>query len=101
MWNRLLTAVGIYVLIPFLYISRYVHPSADDFMHALDWPRYGFGEIVKKICLEWSGRYFSQIIYKYNPTVYHSLPGYRLFSIAWILLTGVRSPSPPSILVSG
>src|SRR5882724_958466 len=86
MRNRLLIASGIYVLIPFLYIARYNRPCADDYVYGLRFPKYSISEVVKQEYLNWSGRYFSRIIYKFNPAGYHSLSDYRLFSILLILL---------------
>ncbi|HXB08150.1 MAG TPA: DUF6056 family protein [Puia sp.] len=86
MLNRILLIAGIYVLLPFLYIARFNHPCADDYAYGQEFPKHSFTDVVKQEYFKWSGRYFSRVIYKFNPTGYHSLKDYRLFSVLLILL---------------
>jgi hypothetical protein len=84
--NSLLIISGIYVLLPFLYITRYDYPSADDYGFAIWFSQHGLLHMIKQQYLGWGGRYLLAILYRLNPTVAHSLLGYRLCSAGVILL---------------
>lgn len=84
--NGLLILSGIYVLLPFFYITRYDYPSADDYGFAIWFPQHGLLYMAKQQYLGWGGRYLLPFIYRLNPIVAHSLAGYRLFAAGIILL---------------
>jgi len=84
--NRLLIISGIYVLLPFLYITRYDHPSADDYGFAIWFSQNGFVHMFKQQYLHWGGRYMLPILYTFNPTESPSLVPYRFFAEGVILL---------------
>src|ERR1700743_2132320 len=83
--DRVLIGVGLYVLIPFIYIARYVHPAADDYAFALKFTDHSFIQVFTDRYLHWSGRYMMHILYWFNPTRYHSLLAYRGFAILIII----------------
>jgi len=84
--NGLLILSGIYVLLPFLYITRYDHPSADDYGFAIWFSQNGFIHMFKQQYFHWGGRYMLPIVYNFNPTEIHSPVPYRLFAEGVILL---------------
>ena len=86
MVNNVLIIAGIYVLLPFLYIARYDHPSADDYSYSITFSAQGLLHTFRESYLFWSGRYFSHVISWFNPTRYHSLGYYRLFAVCLILI---------------
>lgn len=84
--NVLLIMSGIYVLLPFIYITRYDYPSADDYGFAIFFSQHGLLHMIKQQYLGWGGRYLLPVLYRLNPTVAHSLAGYRLSAAGVILL---------------
>ncbi|WP_431213959.1 DUF6056 family protein [Puia sp. P3] len=84
-YNILIISAG-YVLLPFLYIARYDHPSAEDFLYSVEFSKHGIWYVVKQDYLNWSGRYLSRIIWWLTPTRYHSLQDYRIAAGLMILL---------------
>lgn len=88
--TTLLIISGAYVLLPFLYITRYDHPSADDYGFANMFAQHDLGTVWKQQYLEWTGRYLMPVFFRMNPTCAHSLFGYRVAAFITILLfTGV------------
>lgn len=83
---NILIISGIYVLLPFLYLARYDHPSADDYVYSVNFSKYSLWDIVRQDYFNMSGRYLSRFIYWFDPTRYHSLRDYRIASIIMILL---------------
>jgi hypothetical protein len=78
--------LGIYTLLPFLLISQYNQPSADDFYFAVSNSGNDLWDIQKNIYASWSGRFFSTIISGINPMFYHSFILYKIYSVILIIL---------------
>lgn len=72
---------------PFLTLSFYNHPSADDYLAAL--PAMEWGPITATLgwYFSWSSRYTSSLLISINPLVYKSLIGYQLTS--WCLISSL------------
>lgn len=83
---NILIISGIYVLLPFLYLTRYNHPSADDYGYSVNFSKHSLWYIIRQDYFNMSGRYLSRIIYWFNPTRYHSIRDYRIASVFIILL---------------
>jgi hypothetical protein len=69
---------------PFLALSFFNHPSADDYLAAL--PAMEWGPITSTLgwYFSWSSRYTSSFLISINPIVYKSLVGYQLTT--WFLI---------------
>jgi hypothetical protein len=74
------------LVIPFIAISFFDHPSADDYIYAAMIRGNGIIGHLKQIYIEWSGRYFSTFIECFNPLVYGWFTGYKLIPILLIFL---------------
>jgi len=73
-------------ILPFLWITFYVHPSADDdFMNCAYADYFGRWETYKFWYLNWQGRYFSTFLYQISPWCYESLWGYRIIGAAMVV----------------
>lgn len=72
---------------PFLLLSSYVQPQSDDFtIHAV-MQNYGFFEAQVQWYLSWTGRYFAHFIASLiHPMSYGVFGGFKVISIAWILV---------------
>lgn len=76
----------ILLLLPFLILSFFCHPSADDFIVSSYIRERGISGHLHQIYYEWSGRYFSSFIKCFNPLVYGWLWGYKLIPFTLIIL---------------
>ena len=77
------------ILLPFLAIAFYNHPSADDYICAI--PAMKWGPITTTLgwYFSWSSRFTSAFFISLNPLVYKWLTGYQLN--AWLLMAMVSS----------
>ena len=69
---------------PFLWLSFFNHPSADDYLAAL--PAMEWGPITTTLgwYYSWSSRYTSSFLISINPIIYKSLIGYQLTT--WLII---------------
>ncbi|HNW97842.1 MAG TPA: DUF6056 family protein [Bacteroidales bacterium] len=74
------------LLLPFLILSFYSHPSADDYIIAAVIREKGIYEHFKQVYFEWSGRYFSTIISLFSPLVFGWIFGYKIIPFLLIIL---------------
>lgn len=84
--NKFILFAGIASLLPFILISYYNYPSADDFNYSAVTNNLGFWKAQVFWYLNWSGRYFSSAILSLNPLIFNSIILYRSVSILLILL---------------
>lgn len=77
----------LFILLPYIYISFFVHPIADDFTYSIKGKNYGILEVLKYEYLHWNGRYSSNLFVILNPIVFNSLIGYKLVPVFSIILT--------------
>ena len=77
------------ILLPFLAIAFYNHPSADDYICVI--PAMQWGPITTTLgwYFSWSSRFTSAFFISLNPLVYNWLTGYQLN--AWLLMAMVSS----------
>ncbi|HWB25258.1 MAG TPA: DUF6056 family protein [Chitinophagaceae bacterium] len=77
---------GLYVISPFLLISSYNQPVADDYFTALRDGSTRFLPVLHDSYLHWSGRYFALVIARINPLLYHSGTAYKLYPVILLVL---------------
>lgn len=79
-FDNWIIAIGLLSIFPFLIVSLYVHPSADDFNYYNRSHEFGFFEAQRAWYVSWSGRYFStgvlslQFLLKQPFNVYRLIP---------------------------
>lgn len=85
----LIFSLCLLILLPFLWIAFYNHPSADDYICAV--PAMKWGPITTTLgwYFSWSSRFTSAFFISLNPLVYKWLTGYQLN--AWLLMAMVSS----------
>ncbi len=81
--------LGVYTLLPFLFISQYNQPSADDFYFAVRDTNNNFLTVLKSAYFGWTGRYFNTLVLRLNPLLYHSFGAYKTYSIIIIILFAI------------
>ncbi|MHC2992461.1 hypothetical protein OB13_13020, partial [Pontibacter sp. HJ8] len=80
----LLIGIGLYSLLPFLLLTLYIHPTADDFSFAIRDTSLDFLTAQLVYYLNWSGRYFGTAIVRLSPLTFDSMVVYKLY--AFLLL---------------
>ncbi|GAB3536533.1 hypothetical protein GCM10027443_27090 [Pontibacter brevis] len=79
--------IGLLVLLPFLVLTLYNHPQADDYGFAFRDMTYGYWETQINYYMNWTGRYFSTTTaFRINPIIYGNFALYKLYSLLLILL---------------
>ncbi len=87
-YGALLT-LSLFLIIPFLYISQFNHPSADDFCYS-DFSRsVGFWSAQVEHYLSWTGRYTATALLTVSPIDYNDLIFYRLLPVLLFLGFGL------------
>lgn len=79
--NLIFLFFGILAILPFIILSFFIHPSADDFVLTTSRLDTGFWEYQKLAFNSWGGRYFGTLIVSLNPLVYQWSFGYQLFPV--------------------
>lgn len=87
----LFLGTGLLVLLPFLLLTQYNHPQADDYGFAVRDMTHGFWETQKNYYMNWSGRYFSTAAASVNPIIYGNFGIYKACSLLLILLLAALS----------
>lgn len=83
--HTLLILLGICSMLPFLILTLYAHPTADDFSFAIRDTTLSFYQSQVEFYMNWSGRYFGTAIVRINPLTTASLKLYKLYSFLTIL----------------
>lgn len=78
-WLFLLAA-----FLPYLYISQYCNPIADDFIYAFKYGTSDLSELLPNEYLNWNGRYISNFFVLVSPMAFGSFLGHKLFPIVTI-----------------
>lgn len=73
------------LLLPFLGIAFYCHPSADDFAYAWSSKEIGVVASCQRDYLNWNGRYFSNVLVFLNPISFNSFYVYQLIPVLLII----------------
>lgn len=88
--NRILiTALLVLLLVPYVYIGFYSHPSADDFSYAYKSTLQSFWANMLGEYNTWNGRYFSNIFLLNNPIHFNRFDWYSYSSLLLLLGTVV------------
>ncbi|HET8963661.1 MAG TPA: DUF6056 family protein, partial [Chitinophagales bacterium] len=82
----LVVGAGVLLLIPYLYISIYANPVADDLTYSADGKNSNLLTLLIRDYYGWNGRYASNIFVFNNPMVYNSLIVYKLMPVLIIVL---------------
>jgi hypothetical protein len=82
----LVLTILIAAILPFILLSLYDHPSADDygFTHIVKY--FGFFEFQKFIYMYHQGRFSSNFIFSINPLVYDSFTFYKVLPVILLML---------------
>lgn len=72
-------------LLPFMFMSNYALPSADDFCYSYEAATRGFWGAAQYWMTEWSGRYFSNTFLGTTPFIMQYPLFYKLSALALIL----------------
>ena len=75
--SYLLLAASVAVLLVFVLLGQYAHPSSDDFCMAAGVNEYGLWVQLWQHYLEWSGRYSSNALYAIYPIAFGLFDGYK------------------------
>ncbi len=86
-WWGMLAAL----LLPFIILVIYNHPSADDYCYVVDAAIRGFWLSQWTTYQNWSGRYISTFLLVSNPLAIGSFLGYKMISFVLLLLTVISS----------
>ncbi|MBC5773802.1 hypothetical protein H8S95_06985 [Pontibacter sp. KCTC 32443] len=82
----ILIAAGIYTLLPYLILSFYSHPQADDFSFAVRDQEFSYLTVLQDYYTNWTGRYFSTItLFRINPMISGSLVLYKIYPLVLLL----------------
>lgn len=80
-----MAAVSLVVMITFILLGQYAHPSADDFCMANGVRQEGLFPHLWQHYLEWSGRYSGNAFYGIYPLIFGMDEGYRFMPFIVIL----------------
>ena len=75
------------LLLPFMSIAFYCHPSADDFAYAWSSKQIGLLASCERDYLNWNGRYFSNVLVFLNPISFNQFKLYQLVPLLLIFGT--------------
>lgn len=85
--KKLFLIAAFFLLFPYLIISFYCNPAADDFSYAASALNKGYWFSYIRDYFGWNGRYASNFLVFASPLVWHSFAGYKLVPIVLISLT--------------
>jgi len=84
-WLALFSLLAL--LVPYIYLSFFIHPAADDYNYAvLNINNEWFSEYINQY-YTWNGRYSSNCLVLLNPIAFKSLSVYRIIPLLLILFT--------------
>jgi hypothetical protein len=93
-------AILLVILLPFIILSYYSHPQADDFSAAATTVRLGYFKAVASVYNVWNGRWFSTALMQANPMAFGSISSCKLIPVAilvllfWALFTLIKAVFP-------
>lgn len=79
-------AVLIALLLPFFLIAAYINPSADDYSYSHMIIAWGPAKFQEFVYMKWMGRYAGTFLICFNPLVFGSFIGYKLFAVVLLLM---------------
>ncbi len=81
----LLIAACLAVLLVFVLLAQYAHPSSDDFCMAAGVNQHGLLDYLWRHYLEWSGRYSGNALYAIYPLMFDLFDGYKFIPVIVIV----------------
>ena len=75
------------LLLPFILLIFFNHPSADDYCYAVASMKQGFFESQINTYVNWSGRYVSSCLLGGGPLLFYSFVGYKIMNFLLLLFT--------------
>ena len=85
--EKILFAILLLILFPYLYLAFFTHPVADDFSFTVTRNHLGLIESLKYEYFHWSGRYCADLMQLVNPIVSNNFFLYKIFSVALIFFS--------------
>ncbi len=82
----MLIAISLAVVLVFVLLAQYSHPSSDDFCMASGVNDHGLVPYLWKHYFEWSGRYTGNALYAIYPVVFGLFDGYKFIPAVVLLL---------------
>ena len=82
----MLIAICLAVVLVFVLLAQYSHPSSDDFCMASGVNEYGLLPYLWAHYFEWSGRYTGNALYAIYPVIFDLFDGYKYIPAAVLLL---------------
>lgn len=76
----------IFMILPFLILSIFAHPSADDFFYSEKLRVFGFWDSQMQWYNYWTGKFFSTAVLSYSPLFFRSIFLFAAFILVMILL---------------
>jgi len=83
--QSILILLGSLLILCYIVVGIYCHPSGDDFSYAVLGKNENFLETVLNERTRWNGRYISNFIVLYSPLNWGGILGYKLMSIILIV----------------
>lgn len=84
----LLLALAFFIT-PFIILSYFNYPGAEDYAEVVILNEFGFFGYVKELYLTWDGRYFSAILFGIHPLKFNSFLLYKIVPVILFGLLGV------------
>lgn len=77
--------LGLCCLLPFLLLTKYAYPQADDYYFAIRDSQTDFWTTQIDTYHNWSGRFFGTAILRLNPLINNSIDTYKFYSLGIII----------------
>ncbi|MEO8210814.1 MAG: DUF6056 family protein [bacterium] len=79
--ENLLIVFLILMIIPFIFLFYFNHPSGDDFGFPDNTKIFGFLTAQQISYTNWTGKFFSNAVLSFNPLYFKSITGYKVFTL--------------------
>ncbi|MDQ3019691.1 MAG: DUF6056 family protein [Bacteroidota bacterium] len=79
--ESLLIGFLILMIVPFIFLFYFNHPSGDDFGFPDNTKIFGFRAAQEITYNNWTGKFFSNAILSYNPLYFKSITGYKILTL--------------------
>ncbi|HMS33815.1 MAG TPA: DUF6056 family protein [Ignavibacteria bacterium] len=74
------------MILPFIILFFFNHPSADDWGLSENTKIRGFSDTQIHYYKNWTGKYFSNAVLSYNPLYFNSVFGYKMLTLLLLIL---------------
>lgn len=85
LFEKFLMSFFLLMIIPFIILFLFNHPSADDFGLAVNTKLFGFLKAQINYYYTWTGKYFSNAVLSLSPLYFNSITGYKIFTLLLML----------------